>query len=406
MANKVKRSKTKYPNIYFNESTKKYDVKYNYKEYSPLKGKNVYKAKWIYNCATTNEAKAALATLQSGGYKEDDKDITLNGALELWKAQAHHKGLSSQTILNTEQQLKAISRFLPLDTKLKNITEQVYYRLTSNLKKEYSGETVHSLDATFRKLLHTAYKQKLIANNFLHEIDRPSLMKSEPRIMKYEEFKKINDYLQSKNKKHKGYNAYPRLRFFYNTLYFTGMRLGECLALTWTDFEEYNYYPQNERTKENFRLLGTSTTDKKHLVGMRINVNKAILNNGEVKQPKNKKNRSIPIPSDLERAYYGNRNEHRENGGKDTDRVFPYSHSYALARLKDTCKTLGLDTDYNCHTFRHTYISNLIANNIPLPVIEKVSGDTQETIFKRYSHMFEGEERLVLKAMENIIGNN
>jgi len=31
MANKVKRTGTKYPNIYFNESTKKYDIKYNYK---------------------------------------------------------------------------------------------------------------------------------------------------------------------------------------------------------------------------------------------------------------------------------------------------------------------------------------------------------------------------------------
>lgn len=32
MAKAVKRNKTKYPNIYFNENTKKYDVKHNYKE--------------------------------------------------------------------------------------------------------------------------------------------------------------------------------------------------------------------------------------------------------------------------------------------------------------------------------------------------------------------------------------
>ena len=404
MANKVKRTGTKYPNIYFNESTKKYDIKYNYKEYSPLKGKNVYKAKWIYNCATITEARAALANLQSGGYKEDDKDITLNGALELWKMQAIHKGLSSQTILNTEQQLKAISKFLPSDTKLKNITEQVYYQLTSSLKQEYSGETVHSLDGTFRKLMHVAYKQKLITDNFLREIDRPNLITSEPKTMKYYEFKRIDEYLGSITKKHKGYNAYPKLQFFYNTLYFTGMRIGECLAITWEDFEEYNYYPEKDRTKENFRLIGTSATDKDHLIGMRVNVNKAILNSGEIKEPKNKKNRNIPIPPGLEIMYYREHNKHIANGGNDTDRVFTYSHTYSLTRLKDTCKALGLDTSYNCHTFRHTYISNLIANNIPLPIIEKVSGDTQATIFRRYSHMFEGEERLVLKAMENVIG--
>ena len=35
MADTVKRSKTKYKNIYFNENTKKYDVKFNFKEYDP-----------------------------------------------------------------------------------------------------------------------------------------------------------------------------------------------------------------------------------------------------------------------------------------------------------------------------------------------------------------------------------
>ena len=34
MADKVVRTKTSYKSIYFNESTKKYDVKYNYKEYN------------------------------------------------------------------------------------------------------------------------------------------------------------------------------------------------------------------------------------------------------------------------------------------------------------------------------------------------------------------------------------
>ena len=44
MADKV-RTKTKYKSIYYNNTTKKYDVKYNYKEYSIETGKNVYKSK-------------------------------------------------------------------------------------------------------------------------------------------------------------------------------------------------------------------------------------------------------------------------------------------------------------------------------------------------------------------------
>lgn len=57
MAEQVKRTKTKYPNIYYNENTKLYDVKYNYKVYDPLTQKNKYKAKWKYNLSSLAEAR-------------------------------------------------------------------------------------------------------------------------------------------------------------------------------------------------------------------------------------------------------------------------------------------------------------------------------------------------------------
>ena len=61
MAEQVRRTKTKYKNIYYNESTKRYDVKYNFKEYDPITQKNRYKAKWKYNLRTISEAKEELA---------------------------------------------------------------------------------------------------------------------------------------------------------------------------------------------------------------------------------------------------------------------------------------------------------------------------------------------------------
>ena len=52
MAGKVKRKTTNYKNIYYNENTQKYDVKYNFKEYDVKAGRNRYRAKWIYNLST------------------------------------------------------------------------------------------------------------------------------------------------------------------------------------------------------------------------------------------------------------------------------------------------------------------------------------------------------------------
>lgn len=88
MADTVKRSKTKYKSIYFNENTKKYDVKYNFKEYDPKTEKNRYRAKWVYNINTLTEARQELAKLQAGGIVEDSKDITLKGVYELWLIKA------------------------------------------------------------------------------------------------------------------------------------------------------------------------------------------------------------------------------------------------------------------------------------------------------------------------------
>ena len=46
---KVKRTTTKHKNIYYNESTRMYDVKYNYTEYDVATQKNRYKCPFLGN---------------------------------------------------------------------------------------------------------------------------------------------------------------------------------------------------------------------------------------------------------------------------------------------------------------------------------------------------------------------
>lgn len=134
---------------------------------------------------TITEARTTLATLQANGVKEDDKDITLKGMFEFWQLQANHAGYSSQTIFSTEQQLKAISKVLPLNTKLKNIDEKVYYELFNKLETIYSGETLHTLESTFRKLIQLAYDKEFISNNLLLKIKRKETLSiKEPKVMK------------------------------------------------------------------------------------------------------------------------------------------------------------------------------------------------------------------------------
>ena len=401
MADKV-RTKTKYKSIYYNNTTKKYDVKYNYKEYDIKTGKNRYRAKWSYNLNTLTEARAELARLQTSGVKTDDKDITLSGAYELWEIKAIGQNFSPITIKNTSNFMTMIYQFLPASTKLKDIDEDVYYKFCANIRSQgYSEETLFSLNTTFRKVINHAFKKRLITNNFLLYTDNMKTKRKEDyRVISKEEFDLIDNYFKDNKCIRKNQNSYKKYRFMYNLLYYTGLRIGEALALTYNDFEEFSYYKKSD---EPLRISPTSeSVNNKHLQGTRVIINKSYVSREKLlKDTKNYKKRTIPLSPSTERLYMRLKEEHKQNGGSLEDKIFLYDYSTYNSTIKKACEKLELEP-CSCHSFRHTFISNLIKKNIPLTVIEKVSGDNQNTILQRYSHMFESDEVMILTALQDL----
>lgn len=99
--------------------------------------------------------------MRSNGVKNDDKDITLEGAYKLWEVKAKGQNFSPVTIDNTQQHCRMIYQFLPKDTKLKDITEDVYYKLSADCRAHgYSDESLSSINATFRKLINLCYRKR------------------------------------------------------------------------------------------------------------------------------------------------------------------------------------------------------------------------------------------------------
>ena len=402
MADKVKRTKTKYKSIYYNENTKKYDVKYNYKEYDIKSGKNRYRAKWSYNLNTLTEARAELARLQTSGVKTDDKDITLSGAYELWEIKAIGQNFSPVSIKNTANFMTMIYKVIPEDTKLKDIDEDVYYKFCASIRSAgYSEETLFSLNTTFRKVINHAFKKRLISENFLlYTENMKTKRKEDYRIIDKEEFDLIDNYFKNNKCVRKGQNTYKKYRFLYNLLYYTGIRIGEALALTYSDFEEFSYY---KKGAEPLRIAPSSELVKnKHLQGTRVIINKSFVSRENLlKDTKNYKKRTIPLSPSTERLYMRLKEEHLLSGGNMEDKIFTLTYSAYDSTIRKACNNLNIPV-CSCHDFRHTFISNLIKKNIPLTVIEKVSGDNQNTILQRYSHMFESDEVMILTALQDL----
>ena len=132
----VKRTKTKYTGIYFNESTKRYDVKYNYTVLDVATGKNAYKSKWQYGFQLLKDAQVALADMKANGVKAKETEITFEGALELWLKYAKQKNLSASTVRNTKQHYQVITKYIPKYTKLKNLTEDIYLDAMSSARAD------------------------------------------------------------------------------------------------------------------------------------------------------------------------------------------------------------------------------------------------------------------------------
>lgn len=402
---KVKRTKTKYPSIYFNESTKKYDVKYNYTVYDVVQKKNVYKAKWVYGIATVSEAKTVLAELQKDGVKEKDKELTLEGAFQFWLKYADMKGLSDITIRNTTQHYNVITKYIHKDTKIKDLTEEIYLEMMGNCKRDcYSQESLHSINATFRKLINLLYKKKMISQNFLVQSENyKTISKKEYRLVTPEEYEALDDYFGKGGFIRNGIDNFADYRCLIAILYFCGLRISEALALTWNDIEIFDYRKKKEQSAI-WVHVSEKDTKQKNLVGKRLIIRQSyVTKSKKIKETKNKKERTVPIsPSvDYLLGHLNRSFEFQADPSTRNDRIFPWTDGAVRGTLERACEHLGIQK-ITCHDFRHTFISNLIRRGVPLPVIEKVSGDTQETILKRYSHMFEQDERLVLEALSDL----
>ena len=247
----------------------------------------------------------------------------------------------------------------------------------------YSEETIHNINACLRKFVKLAYKNHKLKKNPFDYCDNVRIRTNTVKeVVSYTEYLLLDQYFAENSFYRLGKDCYPKHRFMLRLLYWTGMRIGEAIALEYNDFEKYYGGKMFVRVTKSYNSIYK-----------------------ELKDTKNYKTRKIPLPQQVIELYQVLVQEHLKSGGNMGNRVFDFGHGSYVTVLKRAYLKVGVK-ECNCHSFRHTYISNLIRQCVPISVIEQVSGDTQETILKRYSHMFEGDEKMVLEALERIEKRN
>ena len=165
------------------------------------------------------------------------------------------------------------------------------------------------------------------------------------------------------------------MHLVYEILYWTGMRIGELLALTPADFD-----PDSCTLKIN------KTYHRYH--GQDI-----------ISPPKTRKsNRTVPIHRSLNEEITAYLKDNRQIG--NNERMFPICTDSVRDILTRKSKTAGVKR-IRIHDLRHSHASLLINMNItPLMVSERLGHEKVETTLNIYSHLYPDMQQKLVSALE------
>lgn len=355
----------------------------NYK--NPLTGENIPIKKGGFR--TKKEAEIAcnlvITELEEGAYIKET-NITFEEFADQWLQDYEDEGkVKAGTIRIRKHQIGRLKPYFA-KLKLKNITGKQYKDALLDLKK--SGLAFNTLDGIHtagRMVFTAAFTQYLIKRDPTYKVSAPKdratveQLEKEKGEVKYLEKEELALFLQTAKEKglDKDYAVFMLLAY-------TGMRVGEALALKWKDidFEEGTvriyktlYNPNNNIPEYKLEPPKNITSNRK------ISVDNAVLEVLKVHQSRQKIQKM----------------KHRQEW-HDQDFIFTHEFKFfgypdlektILNRMRRLLKLANLNTDLTPHSLRHTHTSLLAEAGVTLPMImERLGHKDEETTKWVYMH--------------------
>ena len=378
--------------IYYNKQRKNWLAQYY--EYNSLENKQLRKTK---SFKTEQEAQNFLNTIMY--QKGNPIYIEHNGIplIEILKANLQLKYNTNQIapaqygrILNS---IKRLEKYHIANKKIDSIkTEelQTYLNSLKNLSNSMIEKAHQQLNQAFNIAMNKGY----IVQNPMIDVIRPKSNKEDKvvRALTVEEQQAFTNWLLDK----------PVNEFKYRNVYllqmYTGLRVGEALALTTHDIDLKN---------KRLNIHRTLTTDEK---GNIIMGNTTKTYSGK---------RTIPIPNFLYAYIVEQMQVANAQNNNDEKLLFKPNNSKYCRRstinneLKRVLKKELNITDISSHSLRHTFGTRCIESGMAPVVVQRLMGHKDITVtLNTYTSVLEQfKERELDKVNqyylnENLIGNN
>lgn len=259
------------------------------------------------------------------------------------------------------------------DQNTKRLTNEILNITMQTLLERYSNSLVKTIKSLLNRSLNFAYENKTLKKQLFITLKIQNKSEIQIECFSQNEQARLEKYILEKEK-HYHYGILISL--------YTGLRLGELLALKWQNIDFKNKILKISLTTskclENHKQISLETTPK---------TNSSI--------------REIPLTADLIKILKELKTKSSEyvisnkNGQKVDYRTYQKSFENLLKRLNIK--------HYGFHSLRHTFATRLLENGVDIKTISELMGHSSPTItLNRYVHT---NMQNKLKAMQKISKN-
>jgi integrase len=245
-------------------------------------------------------------------------------------------------------------------------------------QKDYSIAYKNKIIGLLKRLIKHSnkyYNTNDTILNFIDNFREINKFKKEMQFFTYDEFQKFISVIEEFNYK-----------TFFETLYYLGLRQGECTALTWNDI---NF--QKKEVSIN-KTLTTKLKGQLYTISSPKTVNS---------------NRTIPIPHKLIKSYEILKEKAKTKKYFSEDWfVFgdelPFRETTIQKRKNKYCELAGVK-QIRIHDFRHSCASFLIQNGASIVLVSKYLGHSKISVtLDTYTHLYKSELLEVSKLIDTL----
>lgn len=233
----------------------------------------------------------------------------------------------------------------------------------------FSNKTINCIIMFLRSVFNYGIKLKLFAYNPAKEIDTLPIIKTKLQYLNEDEINMFIEYI-------KEFPLKKEAPLF--TAINTGLRIGELLALEWSDIDFKN---------------------------KQISINKQVQNNIVTSPKTYTSSRIIDVPESVINMLKNLKQENKVLSKivfSGTTNGYMKRNYFIKNWFKKVMKKLGHE-DYTFHSLRHTYATYLLSKGIPIKYVQQQLGHSSaETLLKTYAHVLPSSTHQAMKVLEKI----